>query len=58
MNDETVAGVHWSFWPIGAVALIWNVMGDMNFETFDPKFVAHVKEIMSKSKSEARRDER
>ena len=31
MNDETVGGVHWSFWAIGAVALIWNVMGDMNF---------------------------
>ena len=31
MNDETVGGVHWSFWTIGAVALIWNVMGDMNF---------------------------
>ena len=31
MNDETVAGVHWSFWAIGAVALIWNVMGVINF---------------------------
>ncbi len=31
MNDETVGGVHWSFWAIGAVALIWNVMGGINF---------------------------
>ena len=31
MNDETVRGVHWSFWIIGAVALIWNVMGVINF---------------------------
>ncbi len=31
MNDETVADVHWSFWAIGAVALIWNVMGVINF---------------------------
>ncbi len=31
MNDETVGGVHWSFWIIGAVALIWNVMGVINF---------------------------
>ena len=31
MNDETVGGVHWSFWAIGAVALIWNVMGVANF---------------------------
>ncbi len=31
MNDETVGGVHWSFWTIGAVALIWNVMGVINY---------------------------
>ena len=31
MNDENVGGVHWSFWAIGAVALIWNGMGVMNF---------------------------
>jgi len=30
MNDET-AGVHWSFRVIGAVALIWNAMGVMNY---------------------------
>lgn len=31
MNNENVAGVHWSFWAIAAVALIWNVMGVINF---------------------------
>ncbi len=31
MNDEKVGGVRWSFWAIGAVALIWNVMGVINF---------------------------
>jgi hypothetical protein len=31
MNDETVGGVHWSFWVIGAFALIWNVLGSMNY---------------------------
>ena len=31
MNDETASDVHWRFWAIGAVALIWNVMGVMNF---------------------------
>ncbi len=31
MNDETVGDVHWSFWAIGTVALIWNVMGVINF---------------------------
>lgn len=30
MNDER-AGVHWSFWAVGAVALLWNAMGSMNF---------------------------
>jgi hypothetical protein len=31
MNDEGVDRVHWSFWVIGAVMLIWNVMGCINF---------------------------
>lgn len=31
MNDETVGGVHWSFWVIGALALIWNVLGSINY---------------------------
>lgn len=31
MNDETAGAVHWSFWLIGAVALIWNVLGCINF---------------------------
>lgn len=31
MNDQSVSRVHWSFWIIGAVALIWNVMGVLNF---------------------------
>jgi hypothetical protein len=31
MNDKNVARVHWSFWAIGAVALIWNVMGCTNY---------------------------
>ncbi len=31
MNVKTVGGVHWSFWIIGAVALIWNIAGVANF---------------------------
>lgn len=31
MNDKSTASIHWSFWAIGAVALIWNLMGAMNF---------------------------
>ncbi len=30
MNDKTVGDVHWSFWAIGAVALLWNAVGVMN----------------------------
>jgi len=31
MNNKSVAGVHWSFWLIGAIALLWNVMGCINY---------------------------
>ncbi len=31
MSDKTVSGVHWSFWVIGAIALIWNGMGCINY---------------------------
>ena len=31
MNDKTALGIHWSFWVIGTVSLIWNVMGVVNF---------------------------
>ncbi len=31
MNDMAVGRLHWSFWAISAVALIWNVMGVINF---------------------------
>ena len=31
MNDKVVGCVHWNFWLIGAVMLIWNVMGCINF---------------------------
>jgi len=30
MNDK-VTGVHWSFWLIGAVALLWNLTGVINY---------------------------
>jgi len=31
MSDKTVSGRHWSFWVIGAIALIWNAMGCINY---------------------------
>ncbi|MBI3563068.1 MAG: hypothetical protein HY080_15265 [Gammaproteobacteria bacterium] len=31
MNDQTIGKVHWSFWVISVIALIWNAMGVINF---------------------------
>jgi hypothetical protein len=31
MNDKNVTNVHWSFWAVGIVALIWNILGVINF---------------------------
>ena len=45
MNDKNIGGVHWSFWLIGAVALIWNVMGVINyFMQMDPDVLAAYRE--------------
>ena len=30
-SGKSLGNVHWSFWAIGTVALIWNVMGAINF---------------------------
>jgi hypothetical protein len=31
LNDKAVTRVHWSFWSISAIALVWNVLGSVNF---------------------------
>jgi hypothetical protein len=31
MNDKTLSSAHWSFWVISVVALIWHLMGCINF---------------------------
>jgi len=31
MNDKRVGSVHWSFWVIGVVALLWNIGGAINY---------------------------
>ena len=31
MNEKSIDGVHWSFWVIGAVGLIFNLIGCMNY---------------------------
>lgn len=31
MSDKFASDIHWSFWVIGVLTLIWNVMGGVNF---------------------------
>lgn len=31
MNDKDVVSIHWSFWLVGTVALLWNIGGSINF---------------------------
>ncbi len=31
MNNKNTGGIHWSFWIISTLMLIWNVMGCINF---------------------------
>ena len=45
MNDERVSAVHWSFWAISAVALVWNLMGILNFfMQMNPDMIAAYRE--------------
>lgn len=45
MNDKYTPGVHWSFWVIGSIALIWNVMGVVNFFVqLNPEMLASYRE--------------
>jgi len=45
MNDKVVASVHWSFWVIAAITLIWNVMGVINFFVqMNPEMLAAYRE--------------
>ena len=31
MNDKNAGRIHWSFWLISALMLVWNIMGGINF---------------------------
>ena len=45
MNNKSDGDVHWSFWVIGVVALIWHLMGGMNFiGQLSPEMVASMPE--------------
>lgn len=48
MNDKTVGGAHWSLWVVGAVAVVWNVMGCINFVSqMNPESVSAMPELDS-----------
>lgn len=45
MNDKNIRGVHWSFWLISALALIWNVLGAINYVVqMDPDAITAYRE--------------
>lgn len=45
MGDDKGVRIHWSFWLIGAVALLWNAMGAANFFLqMNPDMVAQYRE--------------
>ena len=41
MSEKVTGSVHWSFWVVGAVALVWNAMGVVNiFMQMNPDVLA------------------
>lgn len=45
MNDKSNTSAHWSFWVVGGVAMLWNMMGVMNFfMQMNPEIVATMPE--------------
>ena len=43
--NETEESIHWSFWVIGVVALIWNALGSVNFFVqMDPDVISAYRE--------------
>ena len=45
MNKNIVSRVHWSFWVITSLMLVWNVMGCINFLLqMNPEMVASYRE--------------
>ena len=45
MNDKNAGEIHWSFWVISTLMLIWNVMGCINFFIqMNPEMVSSYRE--------------
>ena len=48
MSDTNENKVHWSFWVVGAIALIWNALGVVNyFAQMNPDVLAQYRETES-----------
>jgi len=46
MDNKNISGIHWGFWAIGTVTLIYNIAGTINFFTqMDPDTVAAMPEL-------------
>ena len=46
MSEKTVVRIHWSFWVIGVVGLIFNLLGCINFlSQMNAETVASMPEI-------------
>jgi len=46
MDNKNISGIHWGFWAIGAVTLIYNIAGTINFFTqMDADTVAAMPEL-------------
>ena len=44
-NKENAGGIHWSFWLIGIITLVWNILGIINFfAQMDPEVLAAYRE--------------
>lgn len=45
MSDNSKRLIHWSFWLIGIFALVWNIMGSINFVMqMNPSMLVHYPE--------------
>ncbi len=45
MNEKTAGSAHWSFWVIGVGALVWHVLGSVNFAMqMNPSMVVEMPE--------------
>jgi hypothetical protein len=45
MSDKNAGGIHWNFWVISTLMLIWNVMGCINFfRQMNPEMVSSYRE--------------